>query len=215
MVIRDDFNTTFTNATLMQRVNNSSSSKDAKTAAPVEGVGGFLSLSDSKASVNDVGQGASRIVIQYTEEEKQALAELREVDSSVRRHEMAHKIAGGRYCGPVTFQYVVGPDGRSYAKGGHVDIDTSEAPTPEATVQKAEIIHKAALAPTDPSPQDHMIAAQALQMAHDARAEMRLCENAGDDASPVSREKGGNGVSRGTPGGGSAPGTGSDEIALL
>ena len=70
------------------------------------------------------------------------------------------------------FERVRGPDGRLYAVGGEVSIDASAANTPEATLAKAEIIRRAALAPADPSAQDRAVAAQAVKMATEARAEI-------------------------------------------
>ena len=71
-----------------------------------------------------------------------------------------------------------------YAVGGEVRI--SSAPVrgdPEATVEKAEQIVRAAMAPADPSPQDQAVAAQASQMAIQARLE--IARNAqGDDEAP-------------------------------
>ncbi|MCW8881226.1 MAG: hypothetical protein OQK92_02845, partial [Sedimenticola sp.] len=43
---------------------------------------------------------------------------------------------------------------------------------PKATEQKAETIRRAALAPANPSPQDHKIASQAISIANEARAEL-------------------------------------------
>ena len=68
--------------------------------------------------------------------------------------------------------YQTGPDGRHYAVGGSVKIDTFEARTPEETVRKAQRIRAAALAPSDPSPQDLQVAAKASQMEARARTEI-------------------------------------------
>jgi len=107
---------------------------------------------------------------------RQELAELQRLqqrDRQVRAHEQAHKAAGGRYVrGGARYQYRTGPDGRHYAVGGEVSIDTSEASSPEATIRKAQAIKRAALAPAQPSPQDRQVAAQAAQMEQKARAEL-------------------------------------------
>ncbi len=106
-------------------------------------------------------------------------AEMREVralqqrDREVRAHEMAHIAAGaGLITAGASFTYVVGPDGQRYAVGGEVGIDTSPGRTPEETLVKAQQIIAAALAPADPSPQDHRVAAMAAQMAAQARIEL-------------------------------------------
>lgn len=109
-----------------------------------------------------------------TPEEKKEVQELKEQDAKVRRHEQAHVMAGGRYIrSRAQFQYVTGPDGKQYAVSGEVQIDTSEVPDdPEATIQKAQVVRRAALAPADPSPQDRRVAAEANRMEFEARMEV-------------------------------------------
>lgn len=95
-------------------------------------------------------------------------------DREVRAHEQAHAAAAGQYGGSPTYEYVRGPDGVSYAVGGSVNVDTSPIPgNPEATLRKAEQLQRAAAAPADPSGQDRQVAAQAAQLAEEARAEIR------------------------------------------
>ncbi|QJA07002.1 hypothetical protein FVE67_07380 [Thermosulfurimonas marina] len=92
----------------------------------------------------------------------------------VRAHERAHLAAGGELVisGPH-YVYRRGPDGRLYAVGGDVVIDTSGVPgDPEATLRKAERIIRAALAPLNPSPQDLRVALRAQMMAMQARLEV-------------------------------------------
>lgn len=108
-----------------------------------------------------------------SEEEKKAVEELRARDAEVRRHEAAHAAAGGQYAGSPTFTYQTGPDGRQYAVGGEVSIDTAPVKgDPEATIRKSQQIKAAASAPADPSSQDRRVAAQADALAQQARAEL-------------------------------------------
>ena len=109
-----------------------------------------------------------------TEEEEQQVAELKSRDREVRAHEQAHLAAAGPYAtGGPTFSYQKGPDGQRYAVGGEVGIDTSPVSgDPEATIQKAQQIRAAALAPASPSSQDQQVAAAATQMESQARAEL-------------------------------------------
>ena len=93
-------------------------------------------------------------------------------DREVRAHEQAHMAAGGQYAGAATYQYQRGPNGVNYAVGGEVPISTSKEATPEATMRKAQIIRRAALAPAEPSPQDRKVAAMAMQMESAARVEI-------------------------------------------
>jgi len=110
---------------------------------------------------------------ELSKEEKQQVDDLKKRDAEVRAHEQAHLRAAGKYAASGTkFEYQTGPDGNRYAVGGHVDIDTSEIPNdPEATIEKAKVIIKAANAPANPSPKDRQIAASASQMEAKARAE--------------------------------------------
>ena len=114
--------------------------------------------------------------------EAQQVQELSARDREVRLHEMAHKAAGGSIAGAISYTYERGPDGRMYAVGGEVSIDTSAVPgDPEATLEKAEAIIRAAMAPAEPSAQDHRVAAQARAMAAEARAEIARMEATGED----------------------------------
>jgi hypothetical protein len=106
--------------------------------------------------------------------EQNQINELRSRDREVRAHEMAHlSVAGSLSRGGPTFEFVVGPDGQRYAVAGEVQIDTSGVPgDPEATLQKAQQIQQAALAPAQPSAQDRSVAIAAAAMAAEARAEI-------------------------------------------
>ncbi len=108
------------------------------------------------------------------------IAKLRKQDQEVRRHEQAHAAAaGGLAKGGATFSYQRGPDGKQYAVGGEVKIDTSPiSGNPEATIRKAKQIRAAALAPADPSAQDRAVAASATAL--EARAQQELREEEPD-----------------------------------
>lgn len=100
---------------------------------------------------------------ELTQEELRVLDQLKQADREVRQHEMAHVAAGGRYItSAANFSYKRGPDGRNYAVGGEVGIDTSPIPgDPQATLQKMRQVKTAALAPANPSSQDLKVAANA------------------------------------------------------
>lgn len=94
-------------------------------------------------------------------------------DREVRAHEAAHAAAGGAYAGTPTYSFERGPDGRTYATGGAVSIDISPIPgDPQATLQKAQQVRSAALAPAEPSGQDMKVAQKAQAMAAEARSEI-------------------------------------------
>ncbi len=103
------------------------------------------------------------------------IAQLRKIDTRVRAHEMAHlAVAGALARGGANFAFQTGPDGRKYAVGGEVSIDTSKEGSPEATLTKMRKVRAAALAPADPSPQDKKVAALAAAAMTEAVREIRL-----------------------------------------
>lgn len=110
--------------------------------------------------------------MKLNEEEVKEVEDLKKRDGEVRQHENAHMAAAGTYSQGVSFEYEAGPDGRRYAVGGEVKIDTSEVPNdPDATIAKAGVIRKAATAPAEPSAQDRQVAAAASKMEANARTE--------------------------------------------
>ncbi len=110
---------------------------------------------------------------ELSNDEKQVISKLQARDRSVKAHEQAHVAAGGNLItSSPSYTYQKGPDGVNYAIGGEVKIDTSEEKDPQATLEKAEQIRRAALAPAQPSAQDRAIAAKAVQLAVEARAEL-------------------------------------------
>jgi len=122
-----------------------------------------------------------------TKSEMALLRELQKADQAVKAHEMAHLAAAGGYAkGGASFSYQRGPDGQNYAVGGEVQVDTGKEATPEATIQKMQIVRQAALAPIDPSPQDQRVAAHATLQLSEAFKELRLAQS--DQASTVPRQ---------------------------
>jgi len=118
---------------------------------------------------------------ELTAEESKELQELKARDREVRAHEQAHVSAGGGLVGGgPSYSKKTGPDGKQYAVGGEVQIDASEADTPEATIAKAQRVRAAALAPAQPSSQDHQVAAKASQMEAAARQKLAAQKKAED-----------------------------------
>ena len=107
-------------------------------------------------------------------EERQEVEKLAARDREVRAHEQAHVAAAGPlYRGGPRYEYREGPDGKRYAVGGSVQIDTAAVPDdPEATAQKARRIQRAALAPQSPSSEDRRVAAEARAMEAQAQREI-------------------------------------------
>lgn len=154
----------------------------------------FSSTSPNAGSQNleqENKQTASSQGDQQTEQdrltEQREVQQLRNIDREVRAHELAHVSVGGRYVtSGANFQYERGPDGRLYAVSGEVSISTSAIPgDPQATLQKAQTILRAALAPSNPSAQDRRVATQAMSLIQQARVEMALSD--GSAATPGNR----------------------------
>ncbi len=118
--------------------------------------------------------------LSLSETEQAQVRYLRTRDRVVRSHEQAHRAAGGGFVrGGPRYNYQTGPDGRQYAVGGEVSIDSSPVRgDPAATVRKAQTVRRAALAPANPSPQDRQVAASASRMENQAWAEMARMKEA-------------------------------------
>lgn len=119
-----------------------------------------------------------------TREEKDLLQELKARDREVRQHEQKHLAAAGTLAkGGPTFEYVIGPDGKPYATGGKVRIDTSSVPgDPEATRARADQIRRAATAPGSPSGPDMGVARDANLLQSQASREYALNAPEASDA---------------------------------
>ena len=99
-------------------------------------------------------------------------------DRAVKNHERTHSALAGRYAGAAHYEYRKGPDGVLYAVSGSVAIDTSPIPgDPDATLRKAQIIQRAAMGPSDPSPADRAIASAASAMAASASTELARAQH--------------------------------------
>ncbi len=131
-----------------------------------------VNSSDSDSANRDTASNSVDSV-HLSPEAQQQLMKLAQRDREVQVHEAAHAAVGGRYTGAPKLSYTTGPDGKRYAVSGEVNVDMSEIPgDPAATIKKAETVHAAALAPAQPSAQDRNVAAKALQMKAEARAEL-------------------------------------------
>ncbi|WP_421276609.1 putative metalloprotease CJM1_0395 family protein [Aeromonas veronii] len=111
--------------------------------------------------------------------QEQQIQDLVERDKEVRTHEQAHQSEGGEYASSPTYQFTQGPDGKRYATGGEVQIDTSVVPgDPAATIAKMQQIRSAALAPAEPSAQDLAVARSAAASETKARKELMAEQSA-------------------------------------
>lgn len=118
--------------------------------------------------------------------EQRVLEQLKARDREVRAHEQAHLSAAGNLAtSGASFTYQKGPDGQRYAIGGEVGIDSARVPgDPKATIERAQKIRRAALAPASPSAQDRSVAARAAATEQKAQVELtkQLQEERGQSA---------------------------------
>ncbi|SDN85815.1 SprA-related family protein [Halomonas shengliensis] len=97
-----------------------------------------------------------------SEAELRQVEQMKVTDQEIRRHELAHQVAGGAYTGAPSYSFERGPDGNRYVVAGEVPIDYGPVQgDPRATMDKMQQVIAAALAPADPSPKDHQVAARA------------------------------------------------------
>jgi hypothetical protein len=110
---------------------------------------------------------------QLNEGEQKQVQELKAADAEIHRHEQAHAAAGGQYAGAPQYEYTNGPDGKRYATSGHVAIDVAPvAGDPKATIEKMDVVQRAANAPAEPSGADRSVAAKAAALKQTAQAEL-------------------------------------------
>ncbi|MDI5922772.1 putative metalloprotease CJM1_0395 family protein [Halomonas sp. LR5S13] len=108
-----------------------------------------------------------------SEAELRQVEQMKVTDQEVRQHELAHQVAGGAYTGSPSYDYARGPDGKRYVVAGEVPIDYGPVQgDPRATIDKMQQVISAALAPADPSPKYHQVAARARQYLLIAQLEM-------------------------------------------
>jgi hypothetical protein len=164
-------------------LSSSGSQTQAAIADPAKNVD---KLSSQGASVSQTSVSASQAAThqssdkssQQVEADKAVTQNLAQRDREVKNHERIHASIGGAFASAPNFSYQKGPDGQLYAVGGDVSIDTSAvAGDPRATLEKAQVIIRAALSVSEPSVQDRRVAAQARVMATEAQAEMALLES--------------------------------------
>jgi hypothetical protein len=141
------------------------------------------------------GKAESSGIKELSAEEKKEVAKLQSQDQEVRSHEAAHVAAGGQYVrGGASFSYQNGPDGKKYAVGGEVSIDTSAVKgDPKATIQKMQTVQRAALAPANPSGQDRAVAGAAAAAAATAQQQLNSggqpgAEKTGGDGATASEK---------------------------
>lgn len=139
----------------------------------VEGVRAAESSKAARATEPEAPGSQTRFEDELSAADKKEVQRLKNRDAEVRAHEQAHAAAGGSHAGSPSYEFETGPDGRRYAVGGEVSIDTSEvAGDPKASIAKMQQVVRAATAPADPSGQDRKVAAKARAKMAKLQAEM-------------------------------------------
>ena len=151
----------------------------ASLSSPADPLAESKSNGLKESSSSNLKDPSSTDQAEKSQAEQRNLQQLKIRDREVRAHELAHVSVGAQFItSGATFSYQKGSDGRLYAIGGEVSIDTSPvAGDPRATLLKSQIVARAALAPANPSAQDKQVAAQASSLAQQARVELALVEN--------------------------------------
>lgn len=100
---------------------------------------------------------AQNMMRQQQQAQKNAL--IKKNYDEIYSHELAHKLAGGHLAGAI----VIEKNAQGIPFAGHVDIKMPKMnpQNPKQTINDADTVIKAAMAPSDPSSQDYKVAAQA------------------------------------------------------
>lgn len=101
----------------------------------------------------------SRVTSNENYDEKdyeRVLSRYKESDAQIRQHEQAHA-AASPYASTPDYSYSVGPDGKLYATGGEVRVDTSMPKDKEAAAHKLDELDQLSSAPNDLSAADAQI----------------------------------------------------------
>ncbi len=83
-------------------------------------------------------------------------------------HELAHKVAGGSFAGAISIE----KNSEGIPVSGHVPIKMPvlDKNNSQKTIDDADVVIKAALAPSDPSSQDYKVAAEAQSIKDRAKS---------------------------------------------
>lgn len=110
----------------------------------------------------------------YDEQDyNRVLEKFKQKDAEIRTHEQSHA-ANGPTASGIVYNYQTGPDGKLYAVGGHVRMDTSLPDDPKAANFKLTQLQNAASSPDELSGAD-------AQIARTANLNKMLLNSLGDD----------------------------------
>lgn len=147
----------------------------------VRAVNGTEKTENTSSDQSRANASRAAVVAELDPAEQKVVEKLKSRDREVRAHEQAHLSAAGSLASSgASFTYQQGPDGQRYAIGGEVGIESARvAGDPQQTIQRAQQIRRAALAPANPSAQDRSVAANAAAITIDAQAELAQLKQTG------------------------------------
>ena len=133
-----------------------------------DGLGGQTQPDNSSSSTAQKKQNPQEL----SPDEQRVVKALEARDAEVKAHEAAHQAAGGGMTGAASYTYQIGPDGKMYAIGGEVSINTKAPSSPKEALKIARQVAAAALAVGEPSPQDYAVAASARMLEVQAQQDL-------------------------------------------
>ncbi|WP_073955965.1 putative metalloprotease CJM1_0395 family protein [Thalassospira sp. TSL5-1] len=122
----------------------------ARDAANHNGAGGTNDPAKSLSEMSDA--------------ERAEVARLQARDSAVKQEEKGHAAAAGQYASAPQYQYTIGPDGKAYAIGGHVDVSIPQGGSADNNRSALAALQNAALSPNAPSGADMAAFRQATML---------------------------------------------------
>lgn len=110
---------------------------------------------------------------ELTHDDHEMLTRRQNRDVQVRSHEHTHPVTTGRHAsGSISYSYQIAPDGRPYAVGGHLNVDTSANRPRKKQSRRCRQSWPQHLHRWIPSPQDRQVAGRASATLAKARVEM-------------------------------------------
>lgn len=149
---------------MLARGDDSDSSVEASSQTPDQ-------ESDAQGFSGTGGKTETSSAGGLTDSEKDLVKRLQARDAEVRQHEQQHMAAAGELAiGGPRYTYQIGPDGKSYAVGGSVMLDTSIDFSDPNAKEKAAKIRRAANASGDNSAADSAVSSRAAALEQQAVA---------------------------------------------
>ena len=88
--------------------------------------------------------------------------------NNIYAHELAHKMAGGSFAGAISIEK--NSDGIPVSGLVPIKMPVLDKNNPQKTIDHANTVIKAAMAPSDPSSQDYKVASEAANIKNQAEA---------------------------------------------